>query len=64
MASNGTGNSHSVSTEELLAAAGIVVTEEGRARARAELDAAGAWYAAADRKAQFWEQVRRRRNAA
>ena len=31
-----------MTTEELLAAAGITVTEEGKARARARLDAAGA----------------------
>jgi hypothetical protein len=38
-----TGNSEpSVSTEELLAAVGIVVTDEGKARARAKLEAARA----------------------
>jgi hypothetical protein len=31
---------HSVTTEELLAAAGIEVTDEGKARARARLDRA------------------------
>jgi hypothetical protein len=38
--SRGGSAQHSVSTEELLAAAGIEVTEEGKARARAKLDRA------------------------
>jgi hypothetical protein len=44
--SGGTGGSArgETTTEELLAAAGITVTEEGRRRARAKLDAARAWY--------------------
>jgi hypothetical protein len=36
--SRGGSAQHSVTTEELLAAAGITVTEEGKARARRRLD--------------------------
>lgn len=58
MRGTGTGSSpeRGTPTQELLDAAGIVVTEEGKRRARRKLDAArAAW--TPERWAAFWEQL-------
>jgi hypothetical protein len=65
MDTEGAGNSRQVTTEELMAAAGQVITPEGRARARRRLDEARATW-----PPERWEALRRqigrpaKRNAA
>jgi hypothetical protein len=58
MSSGGSGRTprRNASVEELLDAAGIVVTEEGRQRARARLDAARARWTP-ERWSAFWDQL-------